>query len=255
MPVLASAVVHVGAGAGLVATGVGHASIGPLLAPDSVEIDLTSTAPAPAPEAPPAPVVRDDDHAPHAPPTPPTHTHPYPVPPSHDNHPHDPSIDHAAHAEEKAETSAPSATEPGPAQAAPAMTNTAPELPRFTMVIGNGPPASGQVSTASTGSGGASVEDAVVPEAAVSVPAKLTSSPAAHYPETARASEIEADVPVEIVVDAQGSVIDARVVKTAGYGFDDAAVSAVRRYRFTPAQRAGRAVRVRMRWSVQFRLR
>ena len=60
---------------------------------------------------------------------------------------------------------------------------------------------------------------------------------------------------LEIVVDAGGHVMDARVTKRAGFGFDDAALAAVRTYRFAPAQHEGRAVGVRMRWSVSFRLR
>jgi TonB family protein len=50
-------------------------------------------------------------------------------------------------------------------------------------------------------------------------------------------------------------VIDARVLHPAGLGLDAAALTAVRRYRFTPAERGGHPVRVRMRWSVEFRLR
>jgi len=44
-------------------------------------------------------------------------------------------------------------------------------------------------------------------------------------------------------------------VHRAGYGLDEAALTAIRAYRFSPAVRAGRAVPVRMRWVVQFRLR
>jgi TonB family protein len=74
------------------------------------------------------------------------------------------------------------------------------------------------------------------------------------YPDLARAADVEADVPLELVVDEVGAVIDAHVLRPAGLGLDAAALAAVRRYRFTPAERAGRPVRVRMRWSVEFRL-
>jgi outer membrane biosynthesis protein TonB len=47
----------------------------------------------------------------------------------------------------------------------------------------------------------------------------------------------------------------ARAGIRAGYGLDDAAARAIRDYRFSPAIRAGRPVAVRMRWTVQFRLR
>ena len=71
----------------------------------------------------------------------------------------------------------------------------------------------------------------------------------------ARQAEIESDFPVEIVVDSDGSVAAARAVNRVGYGLDEAALRAIREYRFSPALRAGRPVRVRMRWTVQFRLR
>ena len=93
--------------------------------------------------------------------------------------------------------------------------------------------------------------------AAVSGPAASSvdaSAPVA-YPPRARAAEIELDVPMEIVVDALGRVSEARVLRRSGYGLDEAAGRAVRAYRFSPAWRAGRAVAVRMRWMVQFRLR
>ena len=47
----------------------------------------------------------------------------------------------------------------------------------------------------------------------------------------------------------------ARALTHVGYGLDEAALRAIRAYRFSPARRAGRPVPVRMRWSVQFRLR
>jgi TonB family protein len=89
----------------------------------------------------------------------------------------------------------------------------------------------------------------------VAVQARLVASAALVYPAEARAAEVEADVAVEIVVDSRGRVSEARALATTGYGLDQAALCAVRAYRFSPAQRSGRAVRVRMRWNVQFRLR
>jgi len=80
---------------------------------------------------------------------------------------------------------------------------------------------------------------------AVQVPARLVQSAAAAYPAHARADD----------VDREGRVVEARVTRPAGHGFDAAALTAVRAYRFSPAEREGHAVRVRMPWSVQFRLR
>jgi protein TonB len=102
---------------------------------------------------------------------------------------------------------------------------------------------------------GSGTAEATFAASEVAVPARLMASAALVYPAPARAAEVEADVGVEIVVDARGRVIEARALTTSGFGFDQAALHAVRAYRFSPAQRSGRAVRVRMRWNVQFRLR
>jgi protein TonB len=95
----------------------------------------------------------------------------------------------------------------------------------------------------------------VLAEREVSTPARLVAAVEVAYPAEARAAEIEADVPVEIVVDKSGRVADARAVTHSGYGLDDAALRAVRNYRFSPALREGEQVAVRMRWRVSFRLR
>jgi protein TonB len=89
----------------------------------------------------------------------------------------------------------------------------------------------------------------------VDVPARLLTTGPLVYPPAARQAEIETDLPLEIVVDGAGRVVSARAVGHAGYGLDEAALRGIRDYRFTPALRAGRPVPVRMRWTVQFRLR
>jgi periplasmic protein TonB len=89
----------------------------------------------------------------------------------------------------------------------------------------------------------------------VSVPAHLIASAPVVYPREARAAELEASVAVEIVIDTHGRVIAARALAAPGYGLEQAALRAVRAYRFAPAERRGRPVRVRMRWDVLFRLR
>jgi TonB family protein len=96
---------------------------------------------------------------------------------------------------------------------------------------------------------------AVLPENGVSSPALLTSSLAPPYPPQARAQEVEADVVLSIVVTATGAVADASILRPAGFGFDEVALRAVQAARFAPAQRDGRRVAVRMRWTVSFRLR
>lgn len=163
------------------------------------------------------------------------HQHPYPVAASHDSTPHDPSEVHAA-----ADVAAP---EGQSASEAPAL------RPRFVLR------ATGALATAATSGASEKAGESEYSASAVDQPARLRAAAAAAYPELARASEIEADVPLEIVVDSAGAVVSARALAAPGYGLEAAALSTARAYRFTPARRAGRAVRVRMRCSVSFRLR
>lgn len=199
--------------------------------PDALKRDVSvSPAPAPAREAVPQR----------------GHRHPYPVPSSHDARPHDPAVDHREIA------SGVPVRESNASPMPNVVTSPIAEDARFTIRVAPSiaSPASGQ-----KGSGGASETAAIVPEAAVSAPARLLASSAASYPAEARANDVEADVSLEIVVDTHGVVIEARPLSHTGFGFDEAALSAIRRYRFSSAQKDGHPVRVRMRWSVQFRLR
>ena len=148
--------------------------------------------------------------------------------------------------------------------APPAPADVAVAPPRFAMSAGtvatrataSPVPSSGAAAPAAGLSGGAGAMAATAfAEGDVNQPARLLSSGALVYPAAARAAAIEVDLPVEIVVDTTGRVVAARAVQRAGYGLDEAALRAIRDYRFTPAVRAGHAVPVRMRWIVQFRLR
>jgi periplasmic protein TonB len=137
-------------------------------------------------------------------------------------------------------------------EAAPAL--TADEgMPQFTIAIGGGSaPAHGAVSAAGTAH--LEVVDAPVPEQGVSSPARLARGGTPPYPSGAREEGVEGDVVLELVLSTSGTVDSVRVVKGAGHGLDDAAVAAVRNYRFSPATKDGRPVRVRMHWTMQFRL-
>lgn len=201
---------------------------------------------------------------------PPDHTHPFPVA-NHDARPHDPSQphDHAPPSQADHDHDHDHDRPAGaPAEAANVVghdSNAA--MPVFSMASGNGSMTAGSTrvadakgggagngaATAASGDGAASAVTYSVN--AVSAPAKLVSSVTAAYPTDARADDVEGDVGLEIVVDVEGRVVDARVVTRAGHGFDESAVAAIKRYRFSAAQRQGRNVRVRMPWTVQFRLR
>lgn len=260
--VLGSVVLHVGVAMALVVSAGGHARGAITLPVATVDVDVAAM------DAPTLEAVRDEAPAPpnaeqaHA--LVPTHTHPYPVALSHHAHPHDPSLPH-----EDAPKTTPTddhAHEAEPAQAAPAQAQVAEAaaLPRFSIPSGAAQAAGGHVSANSVGPGagtgaapatGGGADDVIALASTVQVSAKLVQSVVAAYPAGARSDDVEGDVGVEIVVDREGRVVEARLSRPAGHGFDDAALAAIRRYRFTPAQRDGHTVRVRMPWSVQFRLR
>jgi TonB family protein len=61
-------------------------------------------------------------------------------------------------------------------------------------------------------------------------------------------------VVVDVRVSAAGRVEDALLVTAAGEPFDQAALAAVRRARFAPAERAGQRVASRVAMRLHFRL-
>jgi TonB family protein len=87
------------------------------------------------------------------------------------------------------------------------------------------------------------VGDALKPPAREGVP---------QYPPDARAAGIKGVVLTEIVIDPSGNVADARVVRSVPM-LDDAALQAVRTWKFAPTIVNGQPVPVRMTVSVNFR--
>ena len=76
----------------------------------------------------------------------------------------------------------------------------------------------------------------------------------ASYPPMALRMGIEADVVLKIQVDTEGRVIKAEIIKSAGIGFDEEAVRAVRQFRFEPAQKDGKKVPSELTYIYRFRL-
>ena len=75
------------------------------------------------------------------------------------------------------------------------------------------------------------------------------------YPEVALRAGLEGLVVLEAIVDERGRVgHDIKVVRRLGHGFDEAAVAAVRQWRFRPATRNGKPVKVRRIFPILFRL-
>lgn len=149
-------------------------------------------------------------------------------------------------------TAATSDTVPEPT---PTQTATAPV--RFAMTVtSNGGPAQGGLPNGSADVAPAVAREEIVRDEDVTVRARQIGGALPTYPPEALAQGVELSSPIafEIVVDTAGRVTEARELRHVGYGFDEAAQAALRNYRFSPAQRGGRAVAVRMRWTVDFRL-
>jgi protein TonB len=177
------------------------------------------------------------------------HHHHYPVPPDHDATAHHPSIRHVVRVE--------STPNPAPAATPVVIDSPSPSAPRFVMTVSPRAraPVVGASADRSVDEAGQSAPGEPAPETSVDTPAKLLAGVAARYTLEAETAGVEADVPLEIVIDSAGVVISARAISQVGYGLDEAALRSIRAYRFSPARRAGKALAVRMRWLMRFQLR
>ena len=115
-----------------------------------------------------------------------------------------------------------------------------------------GSPSDGQSAGTDAGGGGGTA-----PASTRVLPPRILRQTEPSYPESLRQQRIEGRVAVRMLVLEDGSVGDADVVSSSGYGeMDAAAVDAVRQWQFTPARHeGGSAVRCRTTLSISFRLR
>jgi TonB family protein len=74
------------------------------------------------------------------------------------------------------------------------------------------------------------------------------------FSDEARSKRISGVCFISLVVDAQGMPRNLRVIRPLGYGLDQKALEAVRKYRFKPAMRSGTPVPVMITVEVNFRL-
>ncbi len=74
------------------------------------------------------------------------------------------------------------------------------------------------------------------------------------YPEAARRANKEDVVILEFTVDVNGKATDIKVMEPKGFGFDEAAIAAVKRWRFTPAKKDNKAVAQRVQQKIRFTL-
>lgn len=110
--------------------------------------------------------------------------------------------------------------------------------------------------------GGSGAPQAPAPQGATGAPAAPVITPPslaefveATYPPEARAAGLTATVEVVVTIAADGSVAEATVPTPVGNGFDEAAVEAVRRFRFEPARRDGNPIPSRIRYRYVFEIR
>ena len=74
------------------------------------------------------------------------------------------------------------------------------------------------------------------------------------YPEEAKRNGIEGTVRLRITVDFEGKVTEVKILNGPGYGLDEAAREALRRFKFKPAMKAGEAVSTTITYNYTFLL-
>jgi TonB family protein len=86
-------------------------------------------------------------------------------------------------------------------------------------------------------------------------PPRLIKSKDPKYASEARKRHIEGRCVLWLIVGADGLPRDIRIARSLGYGLDEEAVKAVRRWRFQPSTLDGHPVSVQINVEVNFRLR
>jgi TonB family protein len=104
------------------------------------------------------------------------------------------------------------------------------------------------------GSGGGTGGGPYRPGAGITPPA-IIREVRPDYTEEARRRGLSGDVELEIVVRADGSVGNVRLLRGLGAGLDQRAIDAVKQWRFSPARRFGTPVDVMVEVAVEFKLR
>ena len=87
----------------------------------------------------------------------------------------------------------------------------------------------------------------------VQPPVKV-SAPPPQYTEIARKARLQGVVIVQAIIDKEGTVTNVKVLKGLGMGLDQAAVDAIKKWKFDPATLHGKPVAVYYNLTVNFRL-
>ncbi|MFN8791577.1 MAG: TonB family protein [Bdellovibrionales bacterium] len=88
----------------------------------------------------------------------------------------------------------------------------------------------------------------------VSVKPRVLRSFKATYPEAAKQARVEGPVRISILINTKGQVEEAEVLEGPGYGLNETALEALRKFLFSPAEQEGRPVAVRIVYVYRFRL-
>lgn len=91
-------------------------------------------------------------------------------------------------------------------------------------------------------------------EATVDVPARVLFVPKLRYPVRALREGIESEVKLTLVVNQEGKVVEVKVAHSAGPEFDESALNAAKVMKFSPAEKSGSPVVVKMFWTCKFRI-
>ena len=85
-------------------------------------------------------------------------------------------------------------------------------------------------------------------------PPRPTYSPEPDYSNEARKRKIEGVVTLAVVITSAGQTTQIRVLTSRGYGLDEKAIEAVRKWKFKPATKDGKPVSVEIALEIDFRL-
>jgi protein TonB len=79
-------------------------------------------------------------------------------------------------------------------------------------------------------------------------------TPPPSYPNNMRRDGVTGVVAVKVIIDESGAVIECTVSKSSNPEFDGPAISAVKNWKFTPAQKGGTAVKSKIVIPIKFSL-
>jgi TonB family protein len=85
-------------------------------------------------------------------------------------------------------------------------------------------------------------------------PPTLTTFVPAPYPASAQSAGVEASVLLQLTVEADGSVSDVQLLTPAGFGFDEAAIEAAKKFIFSPATQNNTPMRAVIQYRYHFLL-